>query len=321
MADSPSHDNLDLTVELAPRHPTGLTLRNPITTAAGTFGYGTEYARLVEIQRLGAIWSKGTTARPRRGAPPPRVCETPAGMLNAIGLQNPGVRAVVREKAPIWATWQVPVIVNIAGETVEEYAAVAAELEGVPGVAGIELNISCPNVHAGGMIFGVDPRLAAEVTGAVRMATSLPLTVKLSPNVTDIRPIAEAVVAAGADSLSLINTISGLAIDLQTRRPFLGNGTGGLSGPAVKPVALRLVYQVASVVGDAVPIIGLGGIVSVEDVVEFMMAGATAVAVGAATFARPTAATELLDGLTAWMGAQGVRQLGEIRGAALPKPE
>jgi dihydroorotate dehydrogenase (NAD+) catalytic subunit len=305
-------------VQLAPRHPTGLLLRNPITVAAGTFGYGTEYARLVDIQRLGAIWSKGTTRHPRRGAPPPRVCETPAGMLNAIGLQNPGVRAVVKEKAPIWAKWQVPVIVNVAGETVDEYAEVAAELEGVPGVAGIELNISCPNIAAGGMIFGSDPVLAAEVTAAVRQATSLPLVVKLSPNVTDIRPVALAVLEAGADALSLINTIMGLAVNVEARRPFLGNVTGGLSGPAVKPVAIRLVYQVATAAGAEVPIVGLGGIVSVEDVLEFLMVGAWVVAVGTATFAHPAASTDLLDGLARWMAAQGVRDLAEVRGAALP---
>ncbi|GAC1428168.1 MAG: dihydroorotate dehydrogenase [Chloroflexota bacterium] len=308
---------VEMGVQLAPRHHTGLLLRNPITVAAGTFGYGTEYARLVEIQRLGMIWSKGTTLRPRRGAPPPRVCETPAGMLNAIGLQNPGVRAVVKEKAPIWATWQVPVAVNIAGDTVDEYAEVASELEGVPGIAAIELNISCPNVHAGGMAFGADAGMAAEVTSAVRQSTTLPLVVKLSPNVGDIRPIARAVVDAGADALSLINTVVGLAIDVETRRPFLGNVTGGLSGPAVKPLALRLVYQVAQTVGDQVPIVALGGITSVYDVLEFILAGATAVAVGTATCAHPTISTDLGDGLARWMSAHGVADLAEIRAAAL----
>lgn len=304
----------DLSVNLAPRNPSGLTLRNPVAAAAGTFGYGTEYARIVDIQRLGAIFSKGTTLHPRRGAPPPRLTETPAGMLNAIGLQNPGVEQVIREKAPLWRRWQVPVVVNVAGESVDDYVAVAAALDGVAGVAGIELNISCPNVAAGGMIFGCDASMAAEVTRAVRAATTMPLIVKLSPNVTDIRPIAVSVAEAGADALSLINTLLGLSIDVQARRPRLGNRTGGLSGPAVRPLAVRMVYQVAGVVD--LPLIGIGGISTLEDALEFIMAGASCVQVGTATFAQPRTMQTLIDDLEAWMEREGVRSIAEIVGAA-----
>lgn len=304
----------DLSVNLAPRNPSGLTLRNPVAAAAGTFGYGSEYARIVDIQRLGAIFSKGTTLHPRRGAPPPRLAETPGGMLNAVGLQNPGVRAVVREKAPVWARWQVPVVVNVAGETVDEYVETVAALDGVGGVAGIELNISCPNVAAGGMVFGCDPAMAAEVTRAVRAATTLPLLVKLSPNVTDIRPVALAVAEAGADALSLINTVLGLSIDVRARRPRLGNVTGGLSGPAIKPLALRMVYQVAGVVD--LPLVGIGGIMTLEDALEFIMAGACCVQVGTATFAQPSTMLTLIDELGAWMEREGVHTLSEIVGAA-----
>jgi dihydroorotate dehydrogenase (NAD+) catalytic subunit len=304
----------DLSVNLAPRNPSGLVLRNPVAAAAGTFGYGTEYARIVEIQRLGAIFSKGTTLRPQRGAPPPRLAETPGGMLNAIGLQNPGVRVVVREKAPVWARWQVPVVVNVAGETVDEYVAVARMLDGVPGVAGIELNISCPNVAAGGIIFGCDAALAADVTRAVRAASTLPLIVKLSPNVGDIRPLALAAAEAGADALSLINTVLGMSIDVRMRRPRLGHRTGGLSGPAIKPLAVRMVYEVAGVVN--LPLVGVGGITTLEDALEFIMAGASCLQVGTATFAQPLTMTTLIDQLAAWMEREGVRSIGEIVGAA-----
>jgi dihydroorotate dehydrogenase (NAD+) catalytic subunit len=305
-----------LAVQLAPAHPSGLELRNPLTAAAGTFGYGTEYARLFDVQRLGAIFSKGTTLRPRRGAPPPRVVETPAGMLNAVGLQNPGVDAVVREKAPIWARWDVPVVVNVAGESIDEYVQVAQALDGAPGVSGIELNISCPNVAAGGMIFGCAPDLAAEVTREVRAACSLPLIVKLTPNVTDIRPVAAAVAEAGADALTVVNTVLGMVIDVEQRRPYLGNGTGGLSGPAIKPLAVRMVYQVAQTV--QIPVIGAGGILRVEDALEFLMAGATAVQVGTGTFADPLALPQLLDELARWLDGHGVHDVHEVIGAALP---
>jgi len=304
----------DLVVNLAPHNSSGLVLRNPIAAASGTFGYGSEYARIVDVQRLGAIFSKGTTLRPKRGAPPPRLAETPGGMLNAVGLQNPGVRNVVRDKAPLWARWQTPVVVNVAGETIDEYVDTAAMLDGVPGVAGIELNISCPNVAAGGMIFGCDPAMAAGVTRAVRDATTLPLIVKLSPNVTDIRPVALAVAEAGADALSLINTVLGMSIDVRARRPRLGNVTGGLSGPAVKPLAVRMVYQVAATVD--LPLVGVGGVMTLEDVLEFLMAGASCVQVGTATFARPGTMVSLIDELAAWMDREGVRSLDELVGAA-----
>jgi len=231
-----------------------------------------------------------------------------------VGLQNPGVRNVVRDKAPLWARWQTPVVVNVAGETIDEYVDTAAMLDGVPGVAGIELNISCPNVAAGGMIFGCDPAMAAGVTRAVRDATTLPLIVKLSPNVTDIRPVALAVAEAGADALSLINTVLGMSIDVRARRPRLGNVTGGLSGPAVKPLAVRMVYQVAATVD--LPLVGVGGVMTLEDVLEFLMAGASCVQVGTATFARPGTMVSLIDELAAWMDREGVRSLDELVGAA-----
>jgi len=306
--------HLELGVNLAPSHPSGLALKNPICAASGTFGYGIEYARLVNIQRLGAIFVKGTTLRPRRGAEPPRVVETPAGMLNAVGLQNPGIEAVVREKAPLWAKWTVPVVVNVAGEAVEDYVGVAQALDGVPGIAAVELNISCPNVACGGMAFGADPALAAELTREVRSACSLPLIVKLTPNVSDIRHVAAAVEEAGADALTLINTVLGLSIDIEARKPYLGNVTGGLSGPAIRPIAVRMIYQVAQVV--SIPIVGVGGIMTVEDAVELMMAGATAVQVGTASFADPTAVERVLDGLPLWMRAHGVMNVREIVGVA-----
>jgi len=311
---SPSTTAPILTVHLSPNHPDGLVLRNPLTAAAGTFGYGMEYGRMVDLQVLGAIFSKGTTLRPRRGAPPPRVVETAGGMLNAVGLQNPGVEAVVREKAPIWAGWRAPVIVNVAGEEIDEYVAVAQALDGIPGVAAIELNISCPNQAAGGMIFGCDARMAAEVTREVRAACSLPLIVKLSPNVTDILPIAEAVEEAGADAITLINTLLGMTIDVESRRPFLGNGTGGLSGPAIKPIAVRMVYQAAGAV--SIPIIGAGGILNAEDVVEFLLAGASAVQVGTANFAEPGAIPRILSDLEHWLTRHGVADVRELIGAA-----
>lgn len=304
----------DLRVDLAPHNARELILRNPVLAASGTFGYGTEYAGLIDIQALGAIVSKGVTYRRRRGAPMPRVAETPAGMLNAIGLQNPGIKAVVTKYPPIWSRWSVPVIVNLAGDSVEEFAEMAAILEETNGVAGIELNVSCPNVAAGGMLFGCDPDLAAEVTAAMRAATSLPIIVKLTPNVTDIVAVASAVAAAGADALSLINTLLGMAIDVRHRRPVLGNLTGGLSGPAVKPVAVRMVYQVAGAVD--LPIIGLGGIATLDDALEFFMAGATAIQIGTATFANPLAMSAIVDGLPQWLAREGFSSVREIVGLA-----
>ncbi len=304
----------DLSIELAPRNKRGLRLANPVMTASGTFGYGTEYAEIIDVQRLGAIVCKGTTLEPRPGNPQPRLVETAGGVLNSIGMENVGIEALIREKAPMWAGWRVPVIVNILGGSLADYAELAQRLDGVDGVSGIEVNISCPNVSAGGIEFGADPRAAAAATAAVRANTSLPVIVKLSPNVTDITAVACAVVEAGADAVSLINTIRGMAIDLALRRPVLGNVVGGLSGPAIKPVALRMVYEVAGAV--EVPVIGCGGVVSARDALEFIMAGAGAVQVGTATFANPRAPLDVLEGIDEFLAKEGVSRLSEIVGAA-----
>ena len=305
---------MNLAVELAPRRKQGLPLRNPVMTASGTFSNGLEATKIFDIERLGAIVSKGTTLRPRPGNPQPRTAETPSGMLNTIGLQNIGVEALIRDVAPIWATWRVPVVVNIAGETVEEFGELAARLDGVPGVSGLELNVSCPNVAVGGMLFGQDPKQAAAVTRTAVRKTTLPVIVKLTPNVTDIVAVAQAVADAGADAICLINTVWGMAIDIRTRRPILSTVFGGLSGPAIKPIALRMVYQVAGAVD--VPIVGCGGIRSGEDAVEFIMAGATAVQVGTATFANPRAPLEVLEGIEQFLAQAGVEEIGELVGAA-----
>jgi len=300
----------DLSVKITDR----LRLANPVMAASGTWGYGDEYGDLVDVNRLGAIICKGTTLEPRDGNPQPRIIEVTGGILNSVGLQNIGVEALVREKAPIWAGWSVPVLVNIAGNTVDEYAKVASKLEGVAGISGIEVNISCPNVSRGGMQFGTDPLAAADVTQAVKGATSLPVMVKLSPNVTDIVPIAQAVEKAGADAISLINTVGGMAIDVKGRRPALGNIHGGLSGPAIKPVALLMVYRVAGCVN--IPVVGCGGIMNVADALEFILAGAVAVQVGTAGLADPRAATAGVDGLAKYLEAEGIRSVAELRGAA-----
>jgi dihydroorotate dehydrogenase (NAD+) catalytic subunit len=300
----------DLSAVIAP----GLKLVNPVMAASGTFGYGDDWDGLGDIQKLGAIICKGTTLKPRDGNPQPRIVEVTAGVLNSVGLQNIGVEALVREKAPLWAGWKVPVIVNIAGDSIEEYGRVAAKLNGVPGISGIEVNISCPNVKKGGMQFGTDPVAAAEVTQAVKTAASLPVIVKLSPNVTDIVKIACAVEKAGADAISLINTLSGMAIDIKGRRPKLGNITGGLSGPAIKPVALLMVYKVAGAV--KVPVIGCGGIMNFEDALEFIMAGATAVQAGTANLVDPQAIVRIVDDLNSFMAAEGIQHLSDIRGVA-----
>jgi dihydroorotate dehydrogenase (NAD+) catalytic subunit len=305
--------SLKLSVQLAPQNKRGLTLANPVMTASGTFGWGTEYEHLFDIQRLGAIVVKGTTLKPREGNPQPRLAETPCGVLNAIGMQNIGVEAVIKEKAPIWAGWRVPVMVNILGETVEEYAALAAKLDGVSGISGLEVNIGCPNIEAGGAEFGVDPAPAAKVTAAVKKATSLPIMVKLTPNTGDIVGVAQAVAEAGADAISLINTLKGMAIDISKRRPLLGNISGGLSGPAVKPVALFMVYSVAGAV--KVPVVGIGGIATASDALEFIMAGASAVQVGTANFTNPKAPLEVLEGIEAFMQKEGVKEISELIGA------
>jgi dihydroorotate dehydrogenase (NAD+) catalytic subunit len=305
---------LNLSVQLAPRNPKGLLLANPVMTASGTFGYGTEYEQLFDIQRLGAIICKGTTLAPREGNPQPRIVETASGVLNSIGLQNIGVDALIAEKAPIWAGWRVPVIVNIAGETIDDYARVAERLDGVAGISGLELNISCPNIRAGGAEFGANPDTAAAVTAVIKKATSLPVLVKLTPNTGDIVAVAAAVVKAGADAISLINTLKGMAIDIKTRRPILGNIYGGLSGPAIKSVALHMVYQVAGAVD--VPVIGCGGISTAGDAIEFILAGASAVQVGTANLTSPRAALDVLEGIERFMQEEEIGDITELIGAA-----
>jgi dihydroorotate dehydrogenase (NAD+) catalytic subunit len=304
----------NLRVQLAPRHAKGLVLPNPVMIAAGIAGYGLEYAEIVDIQKLGAVVCKGTTLMPRRGNAQPRLVETAGGVLNSVGLENIGIDALTEEKAPVWARWQVPVIVNVAGETIDEYVAVSRRLEGVPGVSGIELNISCPNISAGGMEFGVDRKLAAQVTSAVKTVTSLPVIVKLSPNVIDVREIALAVEEAGADAICLINTLRGMAIDINRREPCLGNIVGGVSGPVIKPVALHMVFEVAKVVH--IPVIGCGGIASAEDALEFIMAGATAVQIGTACLTSPDICLTILEGIKHFMRDKGVENITDLIGAA-----
>ena len=305
-----------LEVNIAPRHPSGLVLKNPVITASGTFGYGTEYASIYDVNRLGAIAAKAVTLRPRSGNPMPRIVEVPGGMLNAIGLQNVGAEALIRDKAPIWARWNVPVIANVAGASLEEFVTIAEMLDGAPGIAALELNISCPNV-AHGLDFGTDPAMAGAVTQAVSERSSLPLIVKLTPNVTDIRPVATAVAEAGAHALAIMNTLSGLAIDVAQKRPVLATTSGGLSGPAVRSIALRLVYTVAPLVD--IPIIGIGGIGTTEDALMFLMAGATAVQVGTANFYNHRAPLEIIAGLEAYCAEEGLESIEDIIGAALPQ--
>ena len=305
----------NLSVELFPGHKRGLSLSNPIMTASGTFGNGLEYAKYFDIQRLGAIVSKAITLRPRQGNAQPRIVETVGGMLNSIGLQNIGVEAILGDVAPVWATWRVPVIANIAGESIAHYAELGRRLDGAPGVSGIEINVSCPNVE-NGLEFGSDPRAASDLTYAVRRETDLPLIVKLGPNVTDMVAIAAAVANAGADAVTLVNTFPAMRIDIRTRRPSLGWGSGGLSGPALKPIALRMVYQVARALD--IPIIGCGGIATAEDATEFLMAGAIAVQVGTATFINPRAPLNVIEGLSEIMRREEIEDLREIIGAALP---
>jgi len=282
--------------------------------ASGTVGYGTEYARVVDIERLGAMICKGTTLSPRQGNPQPRLTETASGLLNSVGLQNIGIESLIEEKAPTWATWAVPVIVNIAGQSVEEYAELARRLDRVAGVSGIEVNVSCPNMAQGGMDFGQTPAAAAEVTRAVKSETTIPIIVKLTPNVTDIAPIALAVAEAGADALSLINTVVGMAIDIAERKPSLGGIGGGLSGPAIKPIALYMVYRVYRAVN--IPIVGCGGICCADDALEFIMAGATAVQVGTANLVNPSAPLEVLEGIERFMEREGVEDLAQLVGVA-----
>lgn len=298
----------DLRVNIGP-----LMLRNPVMTASGTFGYGEEYASLVDLNRLGAVIVKGISLEPRSGNPPPRIIETACGMLNAIGLENVGVERFISEKLPFLRQLEPPVIVNILGDSIEEYSRLAGRLNDVAGVAALEVNISCPNVKKGGVAFGTVPEMAAAVTRSVRRATGLPVIIKLSPNVTDIALIARAVEDAGADAISLINTLLGMAIDIRTRKPRLANLFGGLSGPAIKPVALRMVWQAARAV--SVPVLGIGGITTTEDALEFIMAGATAVQVGTANFYRPKATVEIIAGLDSYLRQQGLSSIGQVIGS------
>lgn len=296
-----------LAVDLA-----GLRLKNPVMTASGTCGYAEELAPYADLSGLGAVVVKTITLLPRVGNPAPRIAETPSGMLNSIGLQNVGIEAFLREKLPILRRLKVPILVNIAGKSVEEYAELAKRLEGVPGVSALELNISCPNV-AGGLDYGTDPSLTREVVRAVKQVSSVPVVPKLSPNVTDITVVARAAADGGADALSLINTLLGVAIDPHSRRPKIHTVTGGLSGPAIKPVALRMVWEVSRTV--PLPLIGIGGIQTGEDAVEFLLAGATAVQVGTATFVDPRAPLKVRDGIAAYCARHGVRDVRTLVGA------
>lgn len=300
----------DLTVRLGP-----LTLANPVVLAAGTCGFGLELLPYLDLERLGAVTVKSLTLEPWPGNPPPRLAETPAGMLNAVGLENPGVDYFLAEVLPRLKGYRVPVIASIAGRTLEEYAACASRLDKAQGLAALEINISCPNVKEGGLAFGSNPKTAAAVVASVRRNTHLPLLVKLAPMVTDIVAVARAVVEAGADVLTVANTLPGMAIDVEGRRPRLGNVVGGLSGPAIKPVALRLVWEVAGAL-PAVPVLGMGGISSAEDALEFLLAGARAVGIGTATLVNPRAALAIVDGLRDYCQRQGVRRLADLIGAA-----
>jgi dihydroorotate dehydrogenase (NAD+) catalytic subunit len=293
-------------------HIGGLDLQNPVMTASGTFGYANEFRDLVDLNRLGGIIVKGLSLEPSRGNKPQRIVETPCGMLNAIGLENVGVEEFIREKLPFLKTLSPPIFVNIYGKRIEEYAEIANRLDDTNGVSGIEVNISCPNVQAGGIAFGVDPKEAEKVVRAVRGKTSKPLMVKLSPNVTDVTEIAESVESAGADSISLINTLTGMAIDIEARRPMLDNITGGLSGPAIKPIALRMVWQVAQKVN--IPVIGIGGIMTAKDAIEFLIAGAIAIQVGTANFINPHATIDVIEGIEKYLSERGISRVTDIVG-------
>jgi len=298
----------DMSVEIA-----GIRMRNPIMTASGTFGYGEEFSAYVNLEEIGAIITKGLSLKPRAGNPTPRIVETPGGMLNAIGLQNVGIDAFITDKVPFLRTIATPVVVNLFGNTLDEYGELAARLDRVAEVAGVEVNISCPNVKHGGIVFGTDPKSAYDVVKLVREATIKPLIVKLSPNVTDIVEMANACADAGADALSLINTLTGMAVDLQKRRPVLANITGGLSGPGIKPIALRMVWQVAKAVN--LPIIGIGGIMSAIDALEFMLVGATAVQIGTANFLDPSAAQTIARDMELYLAENGIPDVKKLIGA------
>jgi len=300
--------HLDLTVDIG-----GLKIKNPIMTASGTFGYGEEYAPFIDLNALGAIIVKGLSLNPRMGNPPPRIIETASGMLNAIGLQNVGVQAFIEKKLPYLRALDVPVIANILGENPDDYQHIAEMLTCADGLHALEVNISCPNVSKGGIAFGSNPEMAMDIVRRVKSATSLPVIVKLTPNVTDIAVIAEAVEAAGADAVSLINTITGMSIDVEKRIPHLKNITGGLSGPAIKPIALRMVWQVVNRV--SIPVIGIGGIMDANDALEFLVAGATAVQIGTANFINPQSTTLILNGIISFMETHHVQDIHELIGS------
>jgi dihydroorotate dehydrogenase (NAD+) catalytic subunit len=290
----------------------GLRLGNPVLTASGTFGYGREFDHLMDLNRLGAIVVKGLSLAPAAGNPPPRIVETPCGMLNAIGLENVGIDAFLAAKLPFLSGLDVPVIVNIYGRTMSDYAELARRLDDAEGVDGIEINISCPNVKAGGLAFGVDADAAHEVVSSVRAETGKVLIAKLSPNVTDITQIARSVEDAGADALSLINTLTGMVVDVDRRRPVLANITGGLSGPAIRPIAVRMVWQVSQ--ASSLPIIGIGGIASARDALEFIIAGATAVEVGTANFVDPAITLAIIEGMERYLEAHGISRITDLVG-------
>ena len=304
-------DKPNLKVEIA-----GIKLKNPVMTASGTFGYGEEYAPFVDLNRLGAIILKGITLKPKAGNPPPRVIETPSGMLNSIGLQNVGVEVLIKEKLPYLKKFNTPVIINISGDTMEEYvklAGILGEVSAEMGVSGLEINISCPNVKKGGMAWGTDAKETYKIVSSIRKATTLPLIVKLTPNVTDIKIIAQAAEEAGADALSLINTLVGMVVDIDSRRPKLANVSGGLSGPAVKPVALWLVWQVFQMV--SIPVIGIGGIIKVEDALEFIIAGAWAIEIGTANFVNPRVTVEIIKGIEKYLIENSIEDVEKLVGS------
>ncbi|BCB96418.1 dihydroorotate dehydrogenase B (NAD(+)), catalytic subunit [Dissulfurispira thermophila] len=301
-------NNINIEVDIA-----GLKLKNPVMTASGTFGYGEEYSEFLDLNMLGAIVVKGLSITPRQGNPTPRIVETPAGMLNAIGLQNIGVRTFIEEKLPFLRHFKTPVIANFFGDSIDEYVQAAQELSSADGIHGLEMNISCPNKQAGWIVFGTDPVTMRQVVTAVRKATSLPLIVKLSPNVADISLMARIAEDSGADAVSLINTMTGMVIDIKKRRPVLANKTGGLSGPAIRPIAVRMVWEVYKAV--KIPIIGMGGIMNTSDALEFLIAGARAVAIGTANFINPTATIEIIEGLEKFMIEERLSDINEIIGS------
>lgn len=303
------NESLNLSVNIGK-----LKLKNPVMTASGTFGYGEEYSEFVNLSRLGAIVVKGISLKPMKGNPPPRTCETPCGMLNAIGLQNVGLKAFIEKKLPYLKKFDTRVIVNIHGNSIDEYVRLSGALDNA-GVDGIELNVSCPNVKKGGIVFGTDRKLLARLIQCVRkVIKNAVLITKLSPNVSDIKKFSKTAEASGSDAISLINTIPGMAIDIETQRPKLANITGGLSGPAIKPVAIRMVWEAYNAV--RIPIIGMGGILNGNDAVEFILAGATAVAIGTANFINPRATIDIIDGIEIYLKKKGANNLKELRGKA-----